>query len=219
MRGDKIIVESHHYRAADAIVPAIVGGIRGKPSRYTIAVSGESGSGKSETARAILDRLEGLGIAGAILGQDDNFVLPPRTNDARRRRDPTWLGPAVEVRLDLLNEHLKAAIQGAAYIRKPLVDYEADRIEEERVSLEGAKVVIAEGTYTALLKSVDTRIFIARSRLDTLEHRKKRNRGNEAADPFIEGILETEHKIIAGHRLLADFIITRDYDVVPIEGP
>ena len=42
---------------------------------------------------------------------------------------------------------------------------------------------------------------------------QKRNRGSEAGDPFIEQVLEIEHKIIAGHRHLADFIITRDYDV------
>jgi uridine kinase len=36
-------------------------------------------------------------------------------------------------------------------------------------------------------------------------------------DPFVEGILETEHKIIAGHKFLADIIITKDYDVVPAE--
>jgi uridine kinase len=90
-------------------------------------------------------------------------------------------------------------------------------VEEEKVSLDGIQVVLAEGTYTSLLKHVDTRIFIARSRLDTLEHRKKRNRGNEAGDPFIEQVLMSEHKIIAGHRQLADFIITEDYNVLTTE--
>jgi uridine kinase len=215
MKGDKIIIESHHLRAADSIVPAIADSIRRKPSRYAIAISGESGSGKSETAHAILDRLGRLGIGGVVLGQDDYFALPPKANDAARRRDPAWLGPDAEVRLDLMDEHLEAAVRGAAYLDKPLVDYEADSIGEERVSLEGARVVIAEGTYTALLRFADIRIFIARTRQDTLEHRRKRNRGNEAYDPFVEGVLETEHKIIAGYRFLADFIITRDYDVIP----
>jgi uridine kinase len=64
---------------------------------------------------------------------------------------------------------------------------------------------------------VDTRVFIARNRLDTLEHRRKRNRGREAGDPFIEQVLVTEHKIIAGHRQLADFIVTKDYDVLTVE--
>ena len=59
-------------------------------------------------------------------------------------------------------------------------------------------------------------MFIARNRLDTLEHRQKRNRGNEVGDPFIENVLKLEHKIIAGHQQLADFVITRDYDVISI---
>ena len=101
-------------------------------------------------------------------------------------------------------------------IKKPLVDYDANTIEGETISLKGVKVVIAEGTYTSLLKNVDTRIFITRNWLDTLEHRKKRNRGNEAGDPFIEQILATEHKIIAGQRQLADFLITNEYDVVNV---
>ena len=73
--------------------------------------------------------------------------------------------------------------------------------------------MIAEGAYTTLLKHVDTRVFIARNRLDTLAHRKKRNRGNDISDPFIEEVLKTEHKIIAGHQQLADFVITKEYDV------
>ena len=61
---------------------------------------------------------------------------------------------------------------------------------------------------------MDTKIFIARNRLDTWEHRKKRNRGNEILDPFTERILITEHKIIAGHKQLADFVITKEYEVL-----
>jgi uridine kinase len=74
--------------------------------------------------------------------------------------------------------------------------------------------VIAEGTYATLLRNVDTKIFIDRNRLDTLEDRKKRNRRNEVNDPFTEQILITEHKIIAGHKLLADIVVTKDFDVL-----
>ena len=79
------------------------------------------------------------------------------------------------------------------------------------------QVVIAEGTYTSLLKNVDAKVFIARNRVDTLAHRQKRNRGNEVGDPFIENVLKIEHKIIAGHKQLANFIITKDYDVIVVE--
>ena len=217
MKGDIIVLEAHHIAAAHKIVPEIIEKIKGKSARYTITVAGESGSGKSETGKAIADELAALGIKAVLIGQDDYFVLPPKSNDAKRREDPEWLGPHVEVKMDVLDGHLKAAADGANSFVKPLIDYDANSVENEVVDLTDVKVVIAEGTYTSLLKHVDTRIFIARNRLDTLEHRKKRNRGKEVDDPFIENILKLEHKIIAGHRFLADFVITKDYDVIIVK--
>jgi uridine kinase len=217
LKGDIVVVGEEHHRAAAAIVPALLDRIRAKPSRYTISVAGESGSGKSETGQAVAEALATHGIGAVVLGQDNYFVLPPRSNDAKRREDDSWLGPHVEVRLDLLDRHLAEAVAGAGSITKPLIDYDANAVEEETIDLTGVDVVIAEGTYTSLLRNLDTRIFIDRNRLDTLEHRTKRNRGNEVGDPFIENVLALEHKIIAGHKNLADFVITRDYDVLVID--
>jgi uridine kinase len=214
MKGDIIIVEEHHRKAARAIAPAIVERLGKGRARYVVSVAGESGSGKSETAKALADELSEAGLRSVVIGQDDYFFLPPRSNDARRRADPEWLGPHVEVDLGLMERNLRAAVEGAPELVKPLVDYDGDSVGEERLSLEGVAVVIAEGTYTSLLRRVDLRVFIARSRLDTLEHRLKRNRGGEALDPFVEQVLAREHTIIAGHRQLADFVITNDYEVL-----
>jgi uridine kinase len=68
-----------------------------------------------------------------------------------------------------------------------------------------------------LLKHVDTRIFISRNWLVTLEHRQKRKRGDEVGDPFIEQVLSIEHKIITGHKQLADILITKDYGVIIVD--
>ncbi len=214
MKGDILVLQEYHTRAASEIVPQIIGNIRHKNTRYVITVAGESGSGKSETGKAIADELEKCGIKSVVLGQDDYFVLPPKSNDRKRREDPEWLGPHLEVKLDVMEQNLVSAIQGKKEITKPLVDYDSNTIEEETINLDGIKVLIAEGTYTSLLKHVDTRIFIARNWRDTLEHRRTRKRGNEVGDPFIEQVLSMEHKIIAGHKQLADFLITKDYEVL-----
>ena len=210
MRGDIIIVEDHHRAAAAQIVDHIADAVAAKPGRYTITVAGESGSGKSETAQAIAEAFAQRAVKSAIYQQDDYFVHPPKTNDRTRREDIAWVGSG-EVHLDLLDAHLQAALNGAEEVEKPLVIYEEDRIDTETMDLRDAKVVIAEGTYTSLLGHVDTRVFIARNRLDTMEHRRKRAR--EDFDPFLEEVLTIEHNIIAPHREIADVVITRDYDV------
>jgi uridine kinase len=217
MKGDKLVLQDYHKRAASEIVPHIVQNIRKKKNRYVITVAGESGSGKSETGKAIADELDRFGIKSVLLGQDDYFVIPPKSNDAKRREDPEWLGPHVEVKLDVLEQNLIDAIHGKREIVKPLVDYDSNTIEDETINLDGIKVLIAEGTYTSLLKHIDTRVFISRDWIDTLELRRKRMRGNEVGDPFIEQILSIEHKIIAGHKQLADILITKDFDVTFVE--
>ena len=214
MKGDIILVEEHHKRAAQIIVQNILNEIKTKTRRYIITVAGESGSGKSETGKALQEELERFQIRAVLLGQDDYFVFPPHSNAAKRREDPGWLGPHVEVKLDVLEQNFIEAVKGANSILKPLVDYENNSISEEKVNLSGVKVLIAEGTYTSLLRNVDKRVFINRNFEETLAHRRKRNRGKEVDDPFVENILTTEHKIIAGHKNLADILITNDYGVI-----
>jgi uridine kinase len=210
MKGDIILVGEEHRNAAEQIVERLIDEIRSKGRRFTMTVAGESGSGKSETGQALADALESRGIPAVVLQQDDYYVLPPRFNDAARRANFAWVGTS-EVRLDLLDEHLQAARDGAGSITKPLVVYAENRIDEETISLEGVQAVIAEGVYTSLCDHVDRRVFIARNRLETMEHRMKRAR--EEYDPFIEEVLTTEHEIISQHRSRADVIITREYDV------
>lgn len=210
MKGDIILVGEEHRRAADSIIARLFGEIEASDRRFTLTVAGESGSGKSETGQALADVLEERGVKAVVLQQDDYYVLPPRFNDAARRANFCWVG-TTEVRLGLLDSHLGAARRGEGSIVKPLVVYGENRIDEEEISLDGVDVVIAEGVYTSLCEQVDRRVFIARNRLETMEHRRKR--GREDFDPFIEEILEKEHEIISQHRRLADVVITRDYQV------
>jgi len=180
--------------------------------KYTIAVDGETGSGKSETATALADSLARHKISSIIFQQDDYFVHPPKTNDSVRRKGIEWVGPQ-EVRLDLLDLHLKDFLGGAPRIEKPLAIYEEDRFITEIVATAEVRVAIAEGTYTTLLDNSNTKIFIARDYLDTRAHREKRRRDAAELDPFLDEVLRIEHGIISSHRSLADIIINKDYSV------
>ena len=212
MKGDKIIVEDHHRKAAEKIVEIILPQITSSDSRFAINVAGESGSGKSEIAMAISDELAKKDIKSIILQQDDYFVYPPKTNDKTRRQDINWVGTQ-EVHLDVLDQNIMDILDGISEIEKPLVIYDEDTITRETINVENAKVVIADGTYTTALNNLTCRTFIDRNYLDTRAYREKRSRHKSELDKFTEKVLTIEHEIISSHKAKADIIITKNYDV------
>lgn len=219
MRGDKIRVQDIHRKAAVQIVRIMLPSIMANNGRYAISIGGESGSGKSELAVAIAEVLDKHGVGSLILQQDDYFVHPPYTNDARRREDINRVG-LNEVHLGMLDDHVNAIIKGEKSVEKPLVVYQEDRIVTEALPVDRIDVVIAEGTYVTLLENVHSRIFIDRTYEQTISARLKRNR--EPFDPFLERVLEIEHAIISSHRDYADIIVTSSFTIVtqtPTEKP
>lgn len=214
MKGDSIIVEAHHRKAAAAIVPVLVPRIE-QSGRFTISVAGQSGAGKSETAMAIAQGLEERGLRCVVLQQDDYFVHPPKTNDATRRADISWVGTQ-EVKLDLMDKHLAEFLAGAAEIEKPLVDYHEDSVGTEVLQPGDARIAIADGTYTTLLKEVMCHVFIDRDYLATRTHREKRRRDASELDPFIDRVLEIEHQIISAQKALADIVVNEDYSITVV---
>ena len=212
MQGDTIVIEDHHHRAAISVAAKLLPEIQSFDGKYTMTVAGESGAGKSEIAVAIARHLEVSGIPTLILQQDDYFIYPPKTNDLTRRKDISWSGPQ-EVRLDLMSNHLEAFIDNEPSVEKPLVVYEEDRIDTEKLDMREARVAIAEGTYTSKLDHVETRVFIDRDYRDTRKHRERRNRDASELDEFIDRVLVIEHEIISADKARADIVINRDYTI------
>lgn len=209
MKGDILIIDDNHRKAAKQVVEIIQNDIENSENKYVITVAGESGAGKSEVAASIAEELEKFMIKSFVFGQDDYFKLPPKTNENKRKEDISWVGMQ-EVKLDLIDQNLDAVIKGFYSLTKPLVDFDADEIGEEVVDLKNYKVLIAEGTYTTSLKNVDCRVFIDRNKMDTIESRKKRAR--EAQDEFLDKILTIEHDIISKHKDLADIVISKQWE-------
>jgi uridine kinase len=211
MKGDILIINDNHRQAARQCVEYILPGIKDSKQKLVITVAGESGAGKSEISASIASELNGLLIKTTVIQQDDYFVYPPRTNAAKRIGDIKWVGPQ-EVRTDLLETHIKSFSTGAVSIIKPLVIFGEDRIDSEEIKLTEYRVLIIDGTYTTLLKGADIKIFIDRDLTATRAARQLRNR--EKQDIFLEQVLEIEHKIISKHKLLADIIITNEFEVI-----
>ena len=92
MLGDKILIESKHREAGEIIGLFMLNSIKGLQTKYTMTISGESGSGKSETATALSEFFTKNDIPNVILRQDDYFIYPPITNNFKRRKEKEWRG-------------------------------------------------------------------------------------------------------------------------------
>lgn len=205
MIGDKLLITDYHRQAAAAIFNRIEEELKKAEKPYVISVAGESGSGKSETAKVLAGLCEQAGYRALILQQDDYFTYPPQTNHRKRQEDIGRVGPG-EVKLDLLEANIEAIKTGAAKkIVKPLADYDQDSITEETVLIEGIEVVVVEGTYTTALKAADYRTFIDRNYRQTKQSRMKRSR--DPLTGFMEKVLSIEHEIISAHKQLADLVV------------
>jgi uridine kinase len=210
MIGDKLVIEAHHTERATEICDLLAGQIRG---RFALSVAGESGAGKSELAFEIYRQLNERNIRTGVLQQDDYFVFPPKTNHEMRRHNLAQVGP-YEVKLDFMDSNLRSFKRGETPIYKPLVIYDEDRLTAEEMEVGDLAVLVAEGTYTSLLRFVDLRIFIDRDYRQTLEARIARAR--DKWEPFIQEVLEREHQIISRHKALADLVVPPTFDRVQL---
>jgi len=210
MIGDKLIIKDFHRKAASGVFDIVWKTLASSQERHAITVAGESGSGKSEVAAVLAEKLEEKGVRTYIFQQDDYFVYPPRTNAQKRVENINHVGVS-EVRIDLLDANLADFLAGRDPVTKPLVIFEEDRVTEETVSLKEFRVAIAEGTYTTLLKKAGTHVFIDRDYRDTKKARLERAR--EEQDDFLEKILKIEHDIISKHKALAHIVINKNYEV------
>jgi uridine kinase len=215
MKGDILKIKPHHTAAARAVYDLLREEVKRAPGRFVLAVGGESGSGKSETAAELARLASEDGVPAVVLQQDDYFLLPPKTNARRRRADFSWVGRG-EVRLALLDEHLGRLRDAAvAALEKPLSRFEEDELAAEVVPLAGVKLVVVEGTYTPALASPDRRLFIDRDYRATRAARAERAR--EGQDDFLERVLAREHELIAPLKDRADIVINPDYSVTTVK--
>lgn len=205
MIGDKLIIDDYHRAAAAMIYKQLKEKLKEAKKPLVVTIAGESGCGKSETAVVLAEICTAAGEKALLLQQDDYFIYPPETNHKKRLADISWVGTQ-EVRLDLIEENIAAIKSGGEVeITKPLTNYNLNSISEEKISIEGVKVVIVEGTYTTLLKNADLKAFIDRDYRQTKLARLKRSR--DPLTDFLEKVLAIEHEIISSHKQSAQIII------------
>lgn len=183
--------------------------------RLVIGFGGESGSGKSETARMVAETLTGGGIEALVINMDDYYIRPPYTNHEWRQAGPIErIGPG-EVDLARLDAHIAAFRRGEPGVLAPRLVYAENRFEERHLDFGGVRVLCVEGTYVLSLEALDVRVFLAATHAETAARRAARARAAEELSPFVARVLEHEHQIVARYAARADLIVDAEFRLVP----
>ncbi len=225
-RGDIPRIKDYHVAAARDLLPHVLERLdaaTGAGERLTVALGGESGSGKTEIGYLLTLMLRKHGRGAVVIPGDAFFVRPPDENHANRlaadaRGD---LGEGVgphEVNLDRLDGILASARMPettSVSVPSDCRSLTARRYPQVPVALEGIDAVMVDLTYSLHLNHATCKVFLQPASLDRIDEVRARNL---ARDPdqdfdFIERVLRLEHELISPLIERADLIVDKEYRV------
>ena len=206
MLEDVLLIEEKHKIAAVEILTKF--DIHMK-NRYVIALSGESGSGKSELAHMIARNLKKHQILAKVIHTDNYYKIEPKLRKKWRKEhgvnevgleEYDW--KAIEKTIHEFKNGDKAHL--------PCIDLITDQIDDLITSFAEIRVLILEGLF-AINTPADIKIFI-----DLTYHETKKAqqlRGKEPLNQLRFDVLEREHQVISKLKQFATIIINKEYRV------
>jgi uridine kinase len=210
MLGDVLLIQEKHKLAAKAIVEHVKAL---DDDKITIAVGGESGSGKTELGHEIAHLLKSQGTPAKVMHIDNYYKTSPQERNPWRKAHGVESIGYTEYDWGLINQNLADFHNDAAEAIMPCIDLLTDQEDKLITSFKGLKFMVIEGLY-AVQAEADLRVFI-----DLTYHETKKAqlvRGKETMDEWRAQVLEREHQVVRSLRPLANLIVDKDYQVVEV---
>ncbi|MEI6574734.1 MAG: uridine kinase [Bacteroidota bacterium] len=209
MLGDVLLIQPFHKKlAADCV--DLIGGFGDK--RIVIAISGASGSGKSELAHSISLSFKTMKRPAKVLSTDDFYSSLPSERGRIREENgiENFVGPG-EYSWTSIQNTLNSFRLGMP-ATMPIVDGHTDQVDTLQTDFSQVHVLILEGLYSIKAEDVDYRIYLERTWEDTLQAQVLR--GKENLDDTRMRILQQEHKMVLSLKPLANILIERDHSII-----
>ena len=205
MTGDVLLLAEKHERAAAEIMRRLEGISFAK---YVIAVSGESGAGKSEIAHLLRQAFKQRGILAKTLHTDNYYATSPMERTPWRQSHGVKESVGLnEYRWDLIRDHVDAFRRSDDHVMLPFVDIVTSQVDQLVTSFKGIDVLILEGLY-AVYADADFRALIDLTYHDTKDAQKLR--GKEPQNLFRAEVLEAEHQAVQSLRGKIDLLLTKE---------
>ncbi len=212
MLGDVLLINELHKQAADSIFKYMSDAMsrKRKKYRFIVAISGESGAGKSELSHSLALLLKKEGKQVKVLHTDNYYKISPTNRTEWRKTYGIGHVGVNEYDWKLLNRNIREYKEGREALM-PCVDIVSKQVDKLITDFSDIDVLVVDGLYAIKIKDVDLRVYI-----DLTYHDTKKNqsaRGKESNDDFRFQVLEMEHQNLLKLKPKADLIVKKDYQV------
>jgi uridine kinase len=209
MLGDVLLIEDKHRIAGEAIIQKI---LERKKDKFMIAISGESGSGKSELAHVIAKGLRKHGIMAKPIHIDNYYRIHPleRTEWRKKNGIENVVGYG-EYDWDTIYRNIED-FKNNRQSTMPCVDLVTEQVDQLTTDFKGIDMLVIDGLYAIKTEEVDLRIF-----LELTYHETKKAqvvRGKEPQNEYRMAVLEQEHRMVQSLKPKADILISKEYEVL-----
>jgi len=216
MLGDVLLINDMHKDAAHAIFERIIEDLNGLEERYrlVVAISGESGSGKSELAHALGKELKDNNVRVKVIHTDNYYKIQPLLREEWRRNkgfDKIGLEEYDWIKIRKTIRDFKEEQECMI----PCIDLIPEQVDKLITDFSKIDLLIIDGLYAINAPDIDLRVFI-----DLTYHETKINqiiRMKEAMSDFRLAILEQEHRAVASLKPKGDLVVDKSYQVVTAE--
>jgi len=217
MLGDVLLIQETHKQAAAGIKEILMKDCASmkKGYKYIVAISGESGSGKSELSHSLAQLLKPEKIRVKVIHTDNYYKVPPLLrNEWRRTKGIKSIGMN-EYDWNLIHQNIRE-FKESREAMMPCIDVIPEQVDKLITDFKKVDLLVIDGLYAIKTKQVDLRVFI-----DLTYHETKMTqiiRGKEPMNEWRAQVLEREHISVSSLRSMADLIVNKNYDVVAANG-
>ena len=217
MLGDILLILETHKQAAARIKEIMMKdyATKAKGHKYIVAISGESGSGKSELSHSLAKLLKPEKIRVKIIHTDNYYKVPPLLRTEWRRTQGSESIGIDEYDWNLIHQNIREFKEDREAMM-PCIDIIPEQIDKLITDFKKVDVLVVDGLYAIKTDNVDLRVFI-----DLTYHETKMIqiiRGKEPMNEWRAKVLEREHLNVSSLRSIADLIVNKNYEVVPANG-
>jgi len=208
MLEDVLLITDKHREAAEAIVEEI---LKNKKDKFIVAISGESGSGKSELTHVIAKNLRKHNIFAKPVHIDNFYrILPLERTQWRLDNGIEKVVGLGEIDWNGVNQTVDD-FKNSRKNTMPCVDLVTEQVDHLTTNFAGIDMLIMDGLYAINCREADLRVFIELTYHET--KKAQASRGKEPQNEYRMRVLEQEHVTVQSLKHKANLLIGMDYKV------